>query len=212
MSLRLLTPLLAMTAAGLLPAADRPEGDRPAGPPPGALFERFDQDGDHLLSQPEFVRGMIALQRQRAGGDQERPPRPAGEGEGRPARPPGDAEGRPARPPGDGEGRPARPPGDGEGRPARPPGDGEGRPARPPGDGEGRPPRGPGDGEGRPRAEGGGPLEAAFAKADADQSGKLTLDEFRAALQNAPRPPGQRPPGQGDADGGRDRPRPPREN
>lgn len=187
MSLRLLTPLLALMITGQLSAADRPEGDRPQGPPPGALFERFDQDGDHLLSRPEFVRGMVALQRQRPeGGDQERPRRPDGAG--------------------DGEGRPPRPPGDGEGRPPRPPGDGEGRP-RPEGDGEGRP-RPEGDGEGRPRPEGGGPLEKAFEKGDADKSGTLTLEEFRAAMQSMPRPP--RPAGQGD--GERERPRPPKEN
>lgn len=197
MSLRLLTPLLAMMMVSQLSAGEHPEGERPKGPPPGALFERFDQDGDHLLSRPEFVHGMIALQRHRAeGGDQGRPPRPAGDGEGRPPRPPGDGEGRPPHPPADGEGRPPRPAGDGEGRPPRPHGEGEGHP------------RPAGDGEGRPRPEGGGPLEKAFEKGDADKSGTLTLEEFRVAMQNMPRPPANRPPGQGDGD----RPRPPKEN
>ena len=192
MSIRLLTPLLAMLMAGVLPAATQPDGERPKGPPPGALFERFDQDGNQQLSKPEFVRGMIALHQRAQAGDGERPPRPPGDGE------------RPPRPPGDGE-RPPRPPGDGE-RPPRPPGDGE-RPPRPPGDGE-RPPRPPGDGEGRPHPEGGGPLEKAFDKSDADQSGSLSLEEFRTALQHMPRPPANRPPGQGEGD----RPRPPKEN
>ena len=68
MSLRVLTPLLALMITSQLSAGDRPEGDRPQGPPPGALFERFDQDGDHLLSRPEFVRGMHELQRPRPEG------------------------------------------------------------------------------------------------------------------------------------------------
>lgn len=204
MSLRYLTPLLALSLTGLLPAGDAPKGERPGpppGPPPGALFERFDQDHNQQLSRPEFVRGMIALHNRRAeGGDR---PRPPAEGEGRPPR---DGEGRPPR---DGEGRPPRdgenrPPRDDENRPPRPPAEGEGRPPRPPGEGEGRPQRPPGEGEGRPHPEGGGPLEAAFDKADADKSGSLSQDEFRAALQHLPRPPGQ---GQGEGD----RPRPPKE-
>ncbi len=122
MSLRLLTPLLALMITSQLSAGDRPEGDRPQGPPPGALFERFDQNGDHLLSRPEFMRGMAELQRPRPeGGDQERPRPEGGDGEGRPR--PENGEGRPPRPPADGEGRP-RPPADGEGRP-RPEGGGQ---------------------------------------------------------------------------------------
>ena len=196
MSLRVLTPLLALMITSQLSAADRPEGDRPQGPPPGALFERFDQNGDHLLSRPEFVRGMAELQRPRPeGGDQERPRRPDGDGEGRPQRPAGDGEGRPPRPHGDGEGHPPRPAGDGEGRPPRPAGDGEARP------------RPEGDGEGRPRPEGAGPLEKAFEKGDADKSGTLTREEFHAAMQSMPRPPANRPPGQGEGD----RPRPQKE-
>lgn len=188
---RTLTPFLGLLVATALPAADRPDAERPGPPHPPApekLFEHFDTDHDQALSRQEFIRGMAELAQRRAerkDGGERRPPGEAGDGD------------HPPRPPKDGE-RPPHPPGDGE-RPPHPPKDGE-RPPRPPGDGEGRPPHG--DGE--------HPLENAFTKADVDKNGTLSLDEFRAALENMPHP-GQRPPPR-EGEPQPERPRPPKDN
>jgi hypothetical protein len=167
MCLRYLTPFIVLSLAGLSPAAEvPPENTQPDSPDgrPGTLFERFDQDHDQQLSRQEFVRGLMALRRHRAErGDHELP----GDGEGRAPRPNGEENGG-----GEGEGRPHRPPGQGGG-------EGEGRPHRPPGQG---------DGEGRPE---GGPALGLFDRADTDKNGSLSLEEFRAALKNLPRPGGQ---------------------
>jgi EF hand len=205
---RILTPFFALLVATSISAGDKPEGEHkepPRPPAPEKLFERLDTDKDQVLSRAEFIRGMVELHRraQQGGekpdgaGDGKRPPRP----EGRPEHPPGDGEGKEhPKPPaheggGDGDGkrppRPEHPPGDGAGKERpKPPahedgGDGDGkRPPHPPKEGKG------GDGEGGrpPGGEHGGPLEGAFDKADADKSGTLTVEEFKAALESLPRP------------------------
>ncbi len=206
-----LPPLLILLIASVLPAAEQTEGDRQGAPrPPSAekMFQHFDGDHDQTLSRQEFIHGMAELVKRR-------PPNEAGDGDRRPK---GDGEGHP-RPPkeGDGERPPKgagdhpRPPKEGDGHPPK----GEGDRPRPSKEGEGqRSPKGDvddpnKDGGERPRKE--RPLEGAFAKADADHSGGLSLAEFRVALEHMPHPSGGRPLPREGGEGKPDRPRPPKE-
>ena len=177
---RILTPFFAVLVATSISAGDQPKGEHkepPRPPAPEKLFERLDTDKDQLLSRAEFIRGMAELHRraqqgkEKSGadgaGDGKHPPRP----EGHPGNSPGDgAEKEHQKPPAhEKEGGGAS---DGK-RPPHPPKEDKG------GEGEdGRPPGG----------EHGGPLEGAFDKADADKSGTLTLEEFKAALESLPHP------------------------
>ena len=175
---RILTPFFALLVATSISAGDKPEGEHkepPRPPAPEKLFERLDIDKDQVLSRAEFIRGMAELHRRAQQGGEKPGADGAGDGK-RPPRP----EGHPEQPPGDGAGKEhPKPPAHEDG------GDGDGkRPPHPPKEGKG----GEGEGGRPPGGEHGGPLEGAFDKADADKSGTLTLEEFKAALESLPHP------------------------
>ena len=166
----LLTALFAVPWAA---AAEHPEPPKP--PAPEELFKTMDSNHDGVLSKDEFAQGMEALHKRMG-------PPPRGEdGEHRPTPPKdGDQQGGERKPPksGDGERRPP-PPRDEDGK------DGAHRPP-PPKEGDEKAGGGPEGGQKK-----GGPgkkLDAAFTSSDADKSGTLTLEEFKAALK-AMRPP-----------------------
>lgn len=158
---RLLTPFFAVLVATSISAGDQPEGEGKEPPRPPAPEKIFERlDAD---KDQALSRAEfihgMVDMRRRA---QQGGDKPGADGDGK--RPP-----RPERPPGEDQDK-----GEGDGKcpPAHPPKEGK--------EGEGKRP---------PGGEQGNPLEGAFDKADADKSGTLTLEEFKAALKNRPRPP-----------------------